>query len=513
MAESNQNLTSALNTNIGFKMPKSSSEAFKKQAELAPEQAKAGAELKRAEMEFETGVLGSKAEAAEKFATDVRTKIEDTRDKELLLPRPEFHPTKENAESLGSLFSMVATFGLMLGNSGKLAAQNAMGAMSGMLKGWQEGRQDLYEKELKEYEKNYQRIKDMREDLRKDLEDYYKLATSDREAAQLKLEMIARKAGTNSVIGNYARKGEINAIVDLYEKSGNFLQKEEELRIRRSESQRAAQASYQYFEKDGKVFAINTKNPADVREVDPRLAGAGKLGAKPPGLPKKGETTAQAIGQAIGRPIDVDTAQKIGSTWDFTGKLQDLKEKSKKLGGVSGVAIQFSDKINQFLVSRVDKDGNISMNDVKEASQALDNDKSFLKLSDNSKIMAKAELDTIMSYLQQKYGNRAPVAEFRAASSAISRKSASEKAFNDIMNNELESALKRLSATGIKPEEYKAAAEFLNKSNVGYKELFDEEQPAASTNTKEPKEGDTGKSKSGKSIIFRDGNWHYVDEK
>ena len=105
-------------------------------------------------------MLEAKGKSAQESADQANKKIEDTKDKMLLLPSSEFHPTKENAESLGQLFSMVATFGLMMGNSGKLAAQNAMGAMTGMLKGWQEGRQDLYERELKEYEKNYQKIKE-----------------------------------------------------------------------------------------------------------------------------------------------------------------------------------------------------------------------------------------------------------------------------------------------------------------------------------------------------------------
>jgi hypothetical protein len=87
----------------------------------------------------------------------------------------------------------------------------------------------LFQKEYKEYKTNFDRIKQIREDLRKDLEDYYKLAPYDKEAAQGKLEMIARKAGTNSIIGAYANKAQVDKIVDFYEKSGNFLQKEEEM--------------------------------------------------------------------------------------------------------------------------------------------------------------------------------------------------------------------------------------------------------------------------------------------
>ena len=482
MAEKNENLGSALGTDINFKMPKTAKEAFEKQAELAPKVAAAEADVERQKMNLETGMLEAKGQAAQESADKTKAKIQDTRDKELLLPRPEFHPTKENAESLGSLFSMVATFGLMMGNSGKLASQNALGAMTGMLQGWQEGRQDLYERELKEFEKNYQKIKDMREDLRKDLEDYYKVAPLDREAGQAKLEVIARKFGTNSVAGSYANKGNLSGLQDIYKSSGNFLQKEEELRIRRADSQRNARDSYQYVEKDGKVYAINKNNPMDIREVDPRVAGATTFGKdkKPPGMPKKGETQTRAISEIINRPIDVPTADKLASTWDFTRKLEELKEKSKGLGGVSGIAVQFSDKMNQFLVSKVGADGKVSIDDMRQATTDIEKDKSFTNLSDKSKVMAKAELDTIMSYLQQKYGNRAPVAEFKAATTAISRKSTSEKAFAEIMDNEKNSALGRLVQTGVTADEAKKAFDYFNKSNLDYQKEFAPE-PAPST--------------------------------
>jgi len=516
MADTNENLGSALGTDIGFKMPKTTKEAFEKQAELAPKVAAAEADVKRQEMNFETSLLEAKGKSAQESADQANKKIEDTKDKMLLLPRPEFHPTKENAESLGQLFSMVATFGLMMGNSGKLAAQNAMGAMTGMLKGWQEGRQDLYERELKEYEKNYQKIKDMREDLRKDLEDYFKVAPYDKEAGQAQLEVIARKAGTNSVAGSYANLKNVTALVNLFESSGNFLEKQEELRIKKAESQRAARDSFQYVEKDNKVYAINKNNPNDIREVDPRVAGATTFGKdkKPPGLPKKGETQARAIGEIIGRPVDVPTAEKIASTWDYTRKLDKLKSSNKELGGVSGIAVQFSDKMNQFLVSKVDKDGKVGINDMRQATIDIQNDKSFTNLSDKSKVMAKEELNTIMSYLRNNYGNRAPVAEFKAAVNAISRKSSTEKAYAEIMENEKKSAWAQLAQIGIQPEEYKKTVDYMNKNIGEFETMFSPEKPSTETSTSNtPQEGETKPSKSGKPMIFRDGAWHYVDEK
>jgi len=357
----------------------------------------------------------------------------------------------------------------------------------------------------------------MREDLRKDLEDYFKVATSNREAASLRLETIARKAGTNSLIGAYARKGDINSIVKLYESSGNFLQKEEALRIQRNAHQTAARDSYQYVEKDGKVYAINKNNPTDIREVDPRVAGATTFGKekKPPGMPKKGEVQANDISREIGRPIDVQTAGKIAGAWNFIKKLEDLKKQSKELGEVSGFGVAIAEKMNRFMTSRYDANGEITTDTLQEDfNNSLKEDKSFKRLSDKSKVMAKAELDTVMAFLQEKYGNRAPVAEFKAGVNALSRQTSSGKAFSDIMDAEIKSSQDRLVQTGITANEAKKAFDYYNKTSLDYDKVFGSDKSTTETSqSKTPKEGDTDKSKSGKAIIFRDGAWHYVEEK
>ena len=100
------------------------------------------------------------------------------------------------------------------------------------------------------------------------------------------------------------------------------MQKEEELSLRRRE----ASGNYQYFTKDGKTYAVNTKNPNDVREVPFDLAGATKLGASGKGdaIPKKGEFQAAFISNAIGKKVDVDTGSKLAATARYMSKLDDL---------------------------------------------------------------------------------------------------------------------------------------------------------------------------------------------
>lgn len=514
-------LQNALGTNLQtpqFGMPKSARQAFEKGAALAPIQAQAGAEYERAKMNLENDIVGAKAQGAEQAYGNLKGKVEEEKAKEAEYPYPEFHPTQDNAASLGGLFSMIATMGVMLGSSGKMAALNSMNAMSGMLKGWQAGRKDLYEKEYKEFKTNFDRIKQIREDLRKDLEDYYKLAPYDKEQAQAKLELIARKAGTNSIIGAYASKAQVDKIVDFYEKSGNFLQKEEELALRRRE----ASGNYQYFTKDGKTYAVNTKNPSDVREVPFDLAGASKLGAKAGGGPmKKGEFQANFVGQAIGRQVDPDTGARFAAAVNYISKLDDLAEKSRTLGGKSGFATEVAGFVNKFIAEDLDKYSEtdpqtgqkiITPESMQRAIDDAERGKTFVGFSENAKELSKAQLDTVMAYLQSKYGNRAPVIEFKAASNALTRENMDPVTFQRVINHEKESSVNQIATLGFNSQDYQKLRSAIGQNKQGFDAVMKPDVAAVPLGGQGPQEGDEMPSKSGKPMIFRNGEWHYKDE-
>ena len=477
-----------------FAMPKTPRQAFERGAALAPMQAQAGADYERAKMENENAIVAARAQGSEQAYTNLKSKVDEERAKEAEYPYPEFHPTQDNAASLGGLFSMIATMGVMLGNSGKFSATNAMNAMSGMMKGWQSGRKDLYEKEYKEYKTNFDRIKQIREDLRKDLEDYYKLAPYDKEAAQGKLEMIARKAGTNSIIGAYANKAQVDKIVDFYEKSGNFLQKEEELVLRRRQ---ASAANYQYFNKDGKTFAINTKmnpnEPGAIQEVPFDLSGATKLGAgKGDAFPKKGEFQAAFISNAIGRKVDVDIGSKMAATVRYMSKLDDLGEKSRGLGTKSGFAAEVAGFVNKFVSTDLDKYAEtdpktgekiITQESLQKAIDDTERSKTFVGFSENAKELSKAQLDTVMAYLQSKYGNRAPVIEFKAASNALTRENMDAVTFERVLQHEKQSSIELIASLGFNNDDYNKVRTAIKANEQGFEKTMKPDVGAVPVNT------------------------------
>ena len=174
---------------------------------LMKEQIAGEAELKKEEMLQQGRGFEAKAKAERGYQNIAKDLNKEAENKELEYPRPEFHPTKENAQSLGELFSLVATMGVMLGGSGKMAAQGAMDAMGGMLKGWQSGRKDLYEKELKEYDKEYKRMQDIRTDIQNHLKRGMDLAAIDKDASYAEYQQAAAISGASSIVQSYIKAG------------------------------------------------------------------------------------------------------------------------------------------------------------------------------------------------------------------------------------------------------------------------------------------------------------------
>ena len=265
---------------------------LKDQSGLLQQKTQVDVDAARTKLGMEAANLGLKSNVEKQYATDIRSDIEANQLKKDEYPRPEFHPTKENLASLGALFSMVSTLGMIVGSSGKMGANNAMNAMTGMLKGWQTGRKDLYEKEVKEFDKEYKRITDLRNEIEKQLEKSIQLRGIDKEASYAAGQQAIALAGTNSVLGNMLNKGNVEGALKLLEsgltvdfKVKEFKQKEEDARLKRLQQ---TQGNFQILQKaDGSIVMYDPKNPVGTAiEYGPdspeakRFFGSQKLGTK-----------------------------------------------------------------------------------------------------------------------------------------------------------------------------------------------------------------------------------------
>jgi 6-pyruvoyl-tetrahydropterin synthase len=210
------------------------------------------------------------------------------------------------------------------------------------------------------------------------------------------------------------------------------------------------------------LAAANTRARLQ-RESQERIAKE-KLDNKKPGLPKKGEFQADYISEIIGKRVDVDAASKAAAASDYKVKIKELADKNAELGGAPGLKVEFSNYINKYLSTKVGPTGVFTRTDLDEAYVNLTNEQSFRSLSEKSKVMAKSELDAVMAYLQVKYGNRAPVAEFRAAQTVLNRGNMTASAYNQVLNAQVRDTNDRLLGLGFKPQDILKIDNFFMKN-------------------------------------------------
>jgi hypothetical protein len=227
---------------IGFKEALGVSEPFlQRKAELQPQIAAAEADIAKAKQaqaeKLSSGRLASqqqfgKEEAAAKEAYQGRLEAE---------PLPAFVPTKDTAQDIAGLFSVIGVMGMLIGGSGKLAGQRAMGAMNGMLEGYRKGRADLYKQERNEFDANFKTMLQKHQEFRKEMEDAVKLAATNKEAGMAAAELAATKAG--SEIGKAElRKGNLLGFYKTLSESETLYQNALKLEGKAREAEIAAAA-------------------------------------------------------------------------------------------------------------------------------------------------------------------------------------------------------------------------------------------------------------------------------
>jgi len=117
-----------------------------------------------------------------------------------------FAPTPERAKDLAGVFSLLtlATFGS--GGQGKYSGMNALRNMTGAMKGYQEGRKDVFEHEMKEFDKNLLAIKSHNDKVEKLFNDGMTLLATNKELGEQKIKEAAALSNTG-IVSQLARAG------------------------------------------------------------------------------------------------------------------------------------------------------------------------------------------------------------------------------------------------------------------------------------------------------------------
>lgn len=194
------------------------------------------------------------------------------------MPFPEFHPTRDNADDLMTLFSVIGMVGTGLGASGKNSSLGAMKAMTGMMRGYREGRADLFNREKAEFDKNFKAMQVKHEEIRQELDTALKLSATDKEKALAIADVAIAKSGS-PILKEKARVQGLNEASKYWGQLGSDLQsaldKTEERKFKYA--QMAQSGTELYTGSDGKTYAINKMVPLE-KQLPEGVTLSGKVG-------------------------------------------------------------------------------------------------------------------------------------------------------------------------------------------------------------------------------------------
>ena len=148
-----------------------------------------------------------------------------------------FVPSKDNARDMATMFSLIGVIGMAIGGEGKISAFNTMGAMNGMLEGYQKGRADVYKREKDVFEKNLKILQGKVTILQSELQDALQTYRTNRELGEQKADIAFAKAGSKIGDAILKKQGIGRAIeyIDGVAKDTNTLVSMRNDQVKRSE--------------------------------------------------------------------------------------------------------------------------------------------------------------------------------------------------------------------------------------------------------------------------------------
>ena len=128
----------------------------------------------------------------------------------------DFKPTQETFIGMSSLAGLIAFIGTAAGQYGARSGKAAIDSMTGMMKGYQTGRQDVFRREQIQFEKEMASLKATQERLYKELELADKTALIDSAKASADRAVAVAASGSDYLKASYNTKGAIGVKEDLY---------------------------------------------------------------------------------------------------------------------------------------------------------------------------------------------------------------------------------------------------------------------------------------------------------
>jgi hypothetical protein len=123
-----------------------------------------------------------------------------------------FVPTKDNAQDIATIFSLVGIIGMAIGGGAKDNAYAAMAGMNGMLEGYKKGRADVYKRERDMFDKNLKSLQTKVQTLQQELTEAIQLKQQDFRAGETAIEIALAKSGSDLLDLKRKKNGDIAAL-------------------------------------------------------------------------------------------------------------------------------------------------------------------------------------------------------------------------------------------------------------------------------------------------------------
>jgi len=122
-----------------------------------------------------------------------------------------FAPSPETAKDIAGLFSLISVAAFGSGGKGRYAGMQTLASLTGAMKGYQAGRQDVYEKDIKAFEENLKVLKTHNDKVNALFEDAMKLMATDKELGLQKIQQVIAEDNTG-IAARLARSGQYKAL-------------------------------------------------------------------------------------------------------------------------------------------------------------------------------------------------------------------------------------------------------------------------------------------------------------
>jgi len=171
----------------------------------------------------------SEATSAERQAIEGSAPYKEEKTVQEQLKNAAFVPRQDNAQDLATLFSLINVLGFAIGRGGKGNAQQALAAMDGMAKGYQQGRVDLYKREKDLFDTSMKTLKTKSDVLSKQVQEIVQLAARDKQAASEKADAVFAQEGAD-FYREYAKRYGLAALAEYDKQRVSGLTKAFELK-------------------------------------------------------------------------------------------------------------------------------------------------------------------------------------------------------------------------------------------------------------------------------------------